>query len=653
MEHIAKDIVLRVVATGRCDIMHIFKKSIDEFSIVVRRSFGISERQNYIQSIVKDTKVLFFFSLILSQFLNYGLCERDHPVNKKMKSDDTSSKSQNWKHQIMYPEDVKEAARILKLYQPFGSKPWPEDGSSTKAIRKLIAKESSSSPTDNTKYSDPDFVLAILIQVGKYDVRQALYEAVDKTTVQSRESLVKTMGENLVRKRDSYKALTTKKLWFELAKLSLEKRDPEWIKEHGLCLEHLVPKKSTLSHAGFGGFSQYGVKYNDIVVPSPVLHVTNKETLMLYRRGIVENKELDLFKKNPDSFKLGMPLLLNYCFGHSESSMLMCPMTSAMLINHCSNRTNDCGPKGPNAEVRWSSGWDIASHEWRNKSLPVIDDHNGRILSLEIVSLRDIAPNEEGTCSFVRCCCNFVCASLKDSFYFTYTNVYHFSFNTENINPIDGSAVFIDYGIEWETAWDKHVREWKPPKKIPNFITAKEANQRKGPIIDDLISGDLRKTVDHPYLFTGCQYDAWDDVSNIGNYTKKWKNKWKMLSDEKILETFASPGDGFVYDGNKGYADHEEYSHWPCSILKAEKQKGRYTIRINMSPLKGVEPSETSWNKNEVPRILTNYPQESVHYFVKASATDQMLPTSFRHSIGFPHKLFPKQWKNRRISNVP
>ena len=35
--------------------------------------------------------------------------------------------------------------------------------------------------------------------------------------------------------------------------------------------------------------------------------------------------------------------------------------------------------------------------------------------------------------------------------------------------PTDGSAVFIDYGIEWEKAWDKHVREWQPPKKIPNF----------------------------------------------------------------------------------------------------------------------------------------------------------------------------------------
>lgn len=240
-------------------------------------------------------------------------------------------------------------------------------------------------------------MLAILAQVGKPDDRQSLYEAVNEINVQSKESLAKTMGRNLVRKKDSYETLAIKKMWFEVANMSLERRDPEWIKENGLCLEHLVPKKSTLLHAGFGGFAQYGVPKNEIVVPAPVLHVTNKETLTLYRRGIVDDDEIRSFQKNPESFKTGISLLLNYCLGHTESSMLMCPMTSAMLINHCSDRTKECGPKGPNAEVRWSSGWDPASHEWRNKTLHDIDHHKGRILSLEIVALRDIAPNEEGS----------------------------------------------------------------------------------------------------------------------------------------------------------------------------------------------------------------------------------------------------------------
>ena len=208
--------------------------------------------------------------------------------------------------------------------------------------------------------------------------------------------------------------------------------------------------------------------------------------------------------------------------------------------------------------------------------------------------------------------------------------------------------VFIDYGIEWENAWNEHVRQWKPPDKINNFISAKDANERRGPILNDLISNDLRKTVHHPYLFTGCQYDAWHDVDNIGNYTKKWKNRWKELSDSEILEKFSSAGNDFLYPGIGGYESHDEYSHWPCSILHAEEQPGRYTVRIHMSPLKDVEPYETSWNKNEVPRILTNYSQESVHYFVNPSATDQTLPTAFRHSIGFPDNLFPDHWKNEK-----
>lgn len=155
--------------------------------------------------------------------------------------------------------------------------------------------------------------------------------------------------------------------------------------------------------------------------------------------------------------------------------------------------------------------------------------------------------------------------------------------------------------------------------------------------------------MDHPYLFTGCQYNAWPDVEDVGNYTKRWKNRWKKLSDIEILETFSSAGEDFTYQSTDGYTSHAEFSHWPCSILYAEKERGRYTVRIHMSPLNYVEPNETPWNENHLPRILTNYSQDSIHYFVKPSATDQNLPNVFRHSIGFPENLFPNQWKNRGL----
>jgi hypothetical protein len=152
----------------------------------------------------------------------------------------------------------------------------------------------------------------------------------------------------------------------------------------------------------------------------------------------------------------------------------------------------------------------------------------------------------------------------------------------------------------------------------------------------------LRKRVDHPYLFTGCQY--WEDSKHINtNFTKRNKN-WKQMSDADILATYSAPGNEFVY-GKGGFEDHDERSHWPCSVIRQEAD-GRYTVRIHQSPLRGVEPETTKWSEKDLPRILTNYNQDSIHYFVKASAIDQKLPGVFRHPIGIPDEMFPKQWKN-------
>jgi hypothetical protein len=160
--------------------------------------------------------------------------------------------------------------------------------------------------------------------------------------------------------------------------------------------------------------------------------------------------------------------------------------------------------------------------------------------------------------------------------------------------------------------------------------------------MSELVSGDLRKEVDHPYLFTGCQY--WETNQGINSNFTEPNKSWKKMSDADILATYSTSGKEFVYDEG-GYVDHEERSHWPCSVIR-EEAKGRYTVRIHMSPLRDVEPATTVWSENDLPRILTNYNQASIHYFVKASAIDQKLPEVFRHPVGIPDDLFPKQWKN-------
>jgi len=477
-------------------------------------------------------------------FLNYGYCKR-------------SKQSRSWEETMYMPEDFQEASRIVKMFEPFGPMPLPQNNVS----------------------------LANLIDSKSNAIPRHVYDILPKTE-KDLESILAAVNEHAFDPDLAEKALLQ-----ALARRVLEPKSVDWIRKNGICLEQLVPKKSTLPDAGLGGFAQFGVKKDEIIVPAPVLQVVDKNILKLYKRDVN-------VLKDPEAYEIGTGLIMNYCFGHPKSSMLLCPLTSAVLLNHCSSRTKECGPDGPNAAVRWSSGWDAPSYEWRNKTLEEIEQHPWRVLSLEVIATRDIAPGEE---------------------------------------------VFIDYGVEWEKAWADHVNHWKSPDVPPGFLTAQEANLQEGPIPETFISGDLRKTVDHPYLFTACQYITSGTDSHGSRYSSP-NPDWPKLTDKEILAQYSSDGAKHVYSTDKGYAKHSDYSHWPCTVLYPEKEEGKYMVRIHQSPFRKVD--EAVWHKNGVPRILTNFSQESIHYFVKPESADQMLPGVFRHPIGIPDGLYPDHWLN-------
>ena len=111
-----------------------------------------------------------------------------------------------------------------------------------------------------------------------------------------------------------------------------------------------------------------------------MLQIVNKDSMNLYDDdGSVYTKQL----------------LLNYCFGHRDSSLLVCPNTNAILINHCSVRTKDCGPHGPNAKYRWATTWDKDTSKWLHMSIDDMIHQEGRGISMEIIATRDIKPGEE------------------------------------------------------------------------------------------------------------------------------------------------------------------------------------------------------------------------------------------------------------------
>ena len=167
-------------------------------------------------------------------------------------------------------------------------------------------------------------------------------------------------------------------------------RDNDWIKENGRCLDNVYPKQSSLPQAGQGGFASRPLNKGTVIIPVPTLvQVMNTKHLNMYKQG-----ESDPYSKQ---------LLTNYCFGHKDSSMLLCPASQGNLINHCSTRmktqVGQCNPaKGPNAILRWATGFDPETSEWLSQSMQTISERikNGRRgLTLEVVATRNIAANEE------------------------------------------------------------------------------------------------------------------------------------------------------------------------------------------------------------------------------------------------------------------
>lgn len=404
-----------------------------------------------------------------------------------------------------------------------------------------------------------------------YDKQGDLVVYKKSISMYSYDLLPKTKAEFQEFMRDT----TEDSLKYRVAERSLEPRSLQWVRENGMCMMNLFPGKSTLPFAGRGAFAQFPIKKGEIISPLPLLQ--------LVERNFSQHE-----------------VLVNYCFRHKDSSMMLCPLSNAALLNHCSIRTKQCGERGPNAAYRWASKWDSTTATWRQLSLDEVASKRERGLSFEIVALRDILHGEE---------------------------------------------VFFDYGVEWEEAWTRHVKNWSPPPKVDGFLTAKKANENDKRILDEFMSGDLRKTVEHEHLFTACQY-WWDDVDEHEFYSDTTIKDWKSLSDAEILERYAD--DGEEYSDGVAYSRHKYWRHWPCTVIRREENEGHdedlYTVRIHQSPFH----DQTDWDKHNLPRILFGYHREGIHYFVQPLKSDQHLPGVFRHPIGIRDDMIPDNWKDLR-----
>jgi hypothetical protein len=164
-------------------------------------------------------------------------------------------------------------------------------------------------------------------------------------------------------------------------------RPVRYLKEHGKCMDNIVPGTSGIPNAGRGAFATRFIPRGGLVAPAPVVHVADGAAANMYletigrRSGTVVRDEVTGVVKRQ--------IIVNYMFGHGNSTVLLFPYSSNVAyINH--HRTEY------NAEVRWAKDFSFFHHdEWLDKPVEFLEEHWTSGLMLEFIALRDIQAGEE------------------------------------------------------------------------------------------------------------------------------------------------------------------------------------------------------------------------------------------------------------------
>ena len=220
------------------------------------------------------------------------------------------------------------------------------------------------------------------------------------------------------------------------------------------CQDWIRPGPSSV-HA-LGAFATRDLPEGIVVSGSPLLH-TSKERWN--ERGQIWNEFTKQYQKSY-SGKENYAMVMNYCWGHVRSSLLLCPYGIGVLyINHASNETissdtltSESGSRPiPNVKIQWAPDGQISQNSASLKKTP-----------------KELWSSED----------------TKVTFAIDYVTT----------RPIKaGEELFIDYGSIWERAYRSHEASGGPDKKR---YTAEEWNARLG--TDVLLLTEAEQSV-RPY----------------------------------------------------------------------------------------------------------------------------------------------------------
>jgi hypothetical protein len=157
-------------------------------------------------------------------------------------------------------------------------------------------------------------------------------------------------------------------------------RPMEWLELNGLCLDNIRSGPSSIPQSGKGAFATRALLQGHVIAPIPLIH-TQRRYLTKYSSDDPEDPDVEVRED-------GHQLLLNYCFGHRYSSLLL--FTYAPVVSYINHNSTFF-----NAELRWSTK-SPQNNSWLHRTpndLFMNELHVG--LMMEVIATRNIEPGEE------------------------------------------------------------------------------------------------------------------------------------------------------------------------------------------------------------------------------------------------------------------
>lgn len=395
--------------------------------------------------------------------------------------------------------------------------------------------------------------------------------------------------------------------------------------KHGTCLDNIYPGKSSNGY-GRGALASRFVPGGSIVAPVPVLPLPREELKFLRLKewkkvtgkrmlkesadgkggseGAIAEDELPL----PPDVEWRQQLMLNYCYGHEQSSVLLFPYgVFVNYINHApSTKESSDGPVA-NVKLQWSERLMNTTTTFRNLDLRSLTpsqlwDQSTRLegLILELVALKDIQPDEE---------------------------------------------ILLDYGSIWSKAWKEHSDQY--PESILKLADDHTLEKEFSPayIMDDVVT-NLRTAEEQsqfPYpenVFTACFYRYDNETTTKNDTVNKDKTKatpWKM---------------------SLGLFDMTNLR--PCKVISREPANDRFAtpqqLQQQGQPPQGkmlytaiIQNRPGLPAKERIPKgtkhIVSGIPRGAFRFVDRPYASDMHLEGAFRHNIGVEEVgIYPEAW---------